>query len=214
MLLCTLSTSIVVTGCSSKNSKYEESVFTRPESKTIQESTKIPTKEIESVESTIETISKSTKDEQVLTYITNLSDSIDNGVEVITDKIKQGFITIIDFLFYDGEIADTTFRDLSNSTKEKVINITSNLIEKIDLKYPTFRLNLSEKYQNASTFIVEKKNILVDRVKESLGDEKVNQISEYYQDVKGDLSNLYEKGKEKVKNWYENFKDRHMEKST
>lgn len=222
VLLCALSTSVLFTGCTSETSEYLESKSfehteaptqkietlesTELESKTFSE---VPTKVIEDT-----TISQSTKDEQVLAYITNLSDSIDNGVEVITDKAKDGFITVIDFLFYDGTIADTTFAELSNKAKEKVIIFTSNLIEKVDVKYPDFRMTLSEKYQDASTFVVEKKKILVNKVKESLGDEKVNQISEYYQDVKGGLSNAYEKGKGKVKNWYDNFKNKNREEST
>lgn len=223
-LLCALSTTLLVTGCA-KNNVYDESKQININKGTtqmniVEENTShaIVEKEVEQenttiIESTVanEIESKESKDEKIIKYINDLSVTIDSGVEVVNDKTKSGFITLVDFLFYDGKIADITFRELSDNAKGKVVELTSNLIQKLDNKYPEFRSSISEKYQDASTFLVEKKDILVDKIKNKLGDEKVNSISEYYESTKNNISDVYDKGKEKVKNWYENFRDKNSD---
>ena len=85
--------------------------------------------------------------------------------------------------------------------------MSKDIMIKLDTKFPNFRASVSEKYKQASTFLIEKKDQLISIVKEKLGDEKSNKISEYYENAKGSVSDTYDRAKEKVKNWYEEFRE-------
>lgn len=209
-LLCALSTSVFAFGCSKTP---PESTFpsTEKETKRVETITEVPTEPITSaIEETIETsVSQAvvTKDEMVLEYINDFSDAVDSCVDTVSDASKTGFITVVDFLFYNGTIGGVTFDELEDTTKEKVLEISNTAIIKIDAKFPNFRSTVSEKYEQASTYLIAKKDELVDLVKGKLGDEKVNQISKYYEKTKDKASDTYDKAKEKVKKWYEEFRD-------
>lgn len=211
ILLCALSTSILVTGCvkdSSKSSISSKELQTKSVEQTKNDQTdslvSVDIPSTEEVATTSETISK---DEQVIEYLNHINESIDECVDTVSSKVKSGFITIVDFLFYDGEICHVTFDELEGSTKEKVLDMSNDVMIKLDTKFPNFRASVSEKYKQASTFLIEKKDQLISIVKEKLGDEKSNKISEYYGNTKGRVSDTYDRAKEKVKNWYEEFRE-------
>ena len=46
-----------------------------------------------------------------------------NSWNDVKDKAKEYFITIVDFIFYDGKIKGHTFNDLSSTAKLKIISI-------------------------------------------------------------------------------------------
>lgn len=141
--------------------------------------------------------------------------------ENIKDKLKGTFITIVDFIFYDSEINGVKFNDLTEGGKNKVLEISKNIDNKIENKYPNYKESISattkNAYNKASEVIKKGANNIKDFSKDKLGEDNYNAIVDakdelvYYTknafDIIGDVSsNLFEKGKTKVKKWYENFK--------
>lgn len=142
--------------------------------------------------------------------------------ENIKDKLKGTFITIVDFIFYDSEINGVKFNDLTESGKNKVLDISKSIDAKIENKYPNYKESISDKtknaYNKASELIKKGSDNIKDFSKEKLGEDNYNAIVSakdelvYYTnnafDIIGDVtSDLLKKGKAKIKNWYENLKN-------
>src|SRR5699024_3930891 len=79
-------------------------------------------------------------DEEVLSYVNTLKANANNG---ITDTLKSGFITIVDFLFYDGTIAGHTFSELTTSAKLEVLKVALWVDDKIDSVFPGYKETIS-----------------------------------------------------------------------
>ena len=58
-----------------------------------------------------------TTDEQVIAYLNNFETEVDENNN-LKDTIKEKFIIMVDFLFYDGKIGNKTFDELSNAEEE------------------------------------------------------------------------------------------------
>ena len=66
----------------------------------------------------------------------------------ITAKIKNGFITIVDFLFYDKEIGGYRFSELTNKAKLQVIKIALSIDHKIDQYFPGYKDTIKAGYES------------------------------------------------------------------
>lgn len=86
-------------------------------------------------------------EEDVVTYLEELKSEVDNSSS-ITSSIKNGFIELVDFLFYDGTIRGKTFSSLSNSAKLKVLKLAFVIDSKIEEKFPDYK----ESIKNTSSF--------------------------------------------------------------
>lgn len=79
--------------------------------------------------------------------------------EMLQDKnrnvIKENFIKIVDFIFYDRDINGYYFKDLTNGAKLKVIYYATMLDNLIDKEFPSYKENLSEKYNNTKAKLVK-----------------------------------------------------------
>lgn len=64
------------------------------------------------------------------------------------DKLKDKFITIVDFIFYGTEINGRTFKSLTTSAKGQVIYYALLIDSKIESKWPQYKENISEKYKD------------------------------------------------------------------
>ncbi len=80
-------------------------------------------------------------DEEVLSYIDDLDKKF--KASDITDGLKNGFITLVDFIFYEGSIKGHTFEDLSENAKLKVLEMTIYFDEKIDKYFPGYKESIS-----------------------------------------------------------------------
>lgn len=94
-----------------------------------------------------QTSNYSGNEEDVVTYLEELKSEVDNSSS-ITSSIKNGFIELVDFLFYDGTIRGKTFSSLSNSAKLKVLKIAFVIDSKIEEKFPDYK----ESIKNTSSF--------------------------------------------------------------
>lgn len=163
-------------------------------------------------------VTSSTTDTEVITYFTNLDNNLDNYNQdkSIGKKLKEGFVTVVDFLFYDGEIKGKTFDELSNAAKIKVLQIAFSIDEKIDKYFPGYKEEISttskkiytsvkskatELYLNITASICEKDATTCEAAKEGLSDLKTN-FSLTWDFIK-DIGTT---GLNKLKEWYEIWK--------
>lgn len=181
-----LATSYVLVGCANnnQNNDYEnkqiipteivEETNTETEMSTEPE---IPV-EVET-ETEKQTVEEVMTDEEVVEYINKVGDEINNCTDGITKNAKEGFMTVVDFLFYGGEIGGRNFDSLKEDTKVKVLEIYDSVSIYLDEKLPIWQQSLGEKYEKAKLM---------------------------WDENKGTLFDIYESGKQKLKNWYDSFR--------
>ena len=182
--------------------------------------------EIEDNNTQNSTVNYSNNDETAIQTFNNLNEEIDNilnseNVENAKETAKGTFITIVDFIFYDSEINGVTFDELTDSGKQKVLEIANKIDTKIENKFPNYKETISDKtkkaFNKASELIKKGAYNLSEFSKEKLGEENYNAIidakDEFIDYTKqaisiiGDVgSDVFESGKEYIKNWYENLK--------
>lgn len=133
--------------------------------------------------------------------------------EMLKDKnrnvIKENFIKIVDFIFYDSDINGYYFKDLTNGAKLKVIYYATMLDNLIDKEFPSYKENLSEKYNNTKAKLVKlyleksseycKNNENVCRQAKSDFAVLKKSLNITFDFIKG----LCQDGTQKLKEWYE-----------
>ncbi len=142
--------------------------------------------------------------------------------ETFADKAKGTFIMIVDFFFYDGEIEGITFSELTQDGKKLVLDLASRIDEAIEAKIPGYKETISDvasrAFNKASVLIKKGANNLSEFAREKLGEDNYNSIIEakdelvYYTknalNFIGDAgSKLFNSAKDKLNNWYQNFKN-------
>lgn len=88
---------------------------------------------------------KTYTEEDVISYITTLNNNLDENTsnKKISESLKDGFVTAVDFLFYDGTIYGKTFNELSTKAKLKVISLVMSIDSKIEEKFPNYKEEIS-----------------------------------------------------------------------
>lgn len=96
-------------------------------------------------------------DTVVLKYFNNLE--ADFKSSQVKDSIKNGFVTVVDFLFYDGSIKGHTFSELTETAKLKVLSMALYFDSKIEKYFPGYKESISSTtskiYTNVKTSIVK-----------------------------------------------------------
>ncbi len=185
------------------------------------------TTEPQTIPTTEQIIEINEKDSVVLEEIKNLKSDIkeilnSDTAKDIKETCKNVFITLVDFIFYDGDIKGITFDELSDAAKQEFLKEVDEIDNLIMKKFPNYKEEISSKtssaYNKAKDLIKKGANNIKDFAKDKLGDENYNAIKEFkdefkqsasvvWEDLKDDISNVYGKIKEKIKNWYENFRN-------
>ena len=127
-------------------------------------------------------------------------------VDAAKKKVKDVFVTGVDFIFYDQPIGDVYFDDLTAAGKEMTMDALDTLSGFADQIAPNWKSELSEKYQITSEFVGEEYLAFLDSIREYLGDENYEALGEVKDQVAGDVKEKVQDGKEYLKNWYENFR--------
>ena len=176
------------------------------------------------VTSNTETNTYSSNDEVVINSLESSLTKINNGTSdsSFSDSAKGVFVSIVDFLFYDGEINGVTFNELTDSGKQKVLEIASKVDNAIESKIPGYKETISDTaskaFNKASEVIKSGANNLNNFAREKLGEENYQSIIDakdelvYYTknainflgDVGGKAFNSI---KDKVSSWYQDFKN-------
>ena len=184
----------------------------------------VPKKNNETIKNDITKPSLSNKDNTIINEMDNTLNSIDaeSSSSNFSDKAKATFITIVDFLFYDGTIKVITFNELTDDGKQKVLEIANKIDLKLEEVSPGYKDKISSTtsnaYNKASEIIKNGASSLNNFAKEKLGDENYNSII----DAKDELvkysknalnlvgsagSKLFSSTKDKLNDWYQNFKN-------
>lgn len=148
----------------------------------------------------------------------NIYKSADDSVlettsEMLKDKnrnvIKENFIKIVDFIFYDSDINGYYFKDLTNGAKLKVIYYATMLDNLIDKEFPSYKENLSEMYNNTKARLVK---LYLEKSSEYCKDNEnvCKQAKSDFTVLKKSLNitfdfikGLCQDGTQKLKEWYE-----------
>ena len=133
--------------------------------------------------------------------------------EMLKDKnrnvIKENFIKIVDFIFYDSDINGYYFKDLTNGAKLKVIYYSTMLDNLIDKEFPSYKENLSEMYNNTKARLVK---LYLEKSSEYCKDNEnvCKQAKSDFTVLKKSLNitfdfikGLCQDGTQKLKEWYE-----------
>ena len=159
-----------------------------------------------------------TSDNDVIMYLTSLNNDLDNynKDKNISKRIKASFVTVVDFLFYDGKIKDKTFDELSNDTKIKVLELALKIDSKIDKYFPGYKEEISSTskdvytklkgkitglYLDVTTSICTSDPDTCDAAKEGLKD-----LKESFSLTWDVIKNAGITGLSKLKEWYEIWK--------
>ena len=175
----------------------------------------IPTenKEVSSIEEIDTNINE--KDEEVLSYFYQTNDALDdyNHDKSLGDKIKNNFITIIDFIFYDKEINGKKFNDLSTSAKLKVLKLALSIDSKINKVLPDYKETLEDKYKNVKSGIVGKYLDITSDVC-TKHEDSCEEAKKSLKELKNSFSiswnyirNISGIGLDKLKSWYEIWRE-------
>lgn len=165
------------------------------------------------------------KDNIVIDELNNTLKNIEESTqdENFKDKASSTFISIVDFLFYDGTIKGISFDELTEKGKEKVLEISSKIDVKLEEKCPGYKETISNStskaYQKASEIIKNGAKNINDFAKNALGDENYqaiidakDELAKYSKEalnfVTGAGSKVFNNTKEKLKEWYQNFKNK------
>lgn len=165
------------------------------------------------------------KDNIVIDELNNTLKNIEESTqdENFKDKASSTFISIVDFLFYGGTIKGISFDELTEKGKEKVLEISSKIDVKLEEKCPGYKEKISNStskaYQKASKIIKKGAKNINDFAKNALGDENYQAIidakdelvkysKESLNYVTGAGSKVFNNTKEKLNEWYQNFKNK------
>lgn len=147
-------------------------------------------------------------DEEILAYFNNEVNSADTKSK---GTLKNAFIKVVDFIFYDKDINGYYFKDLTASAKLKVIGLALKLDNIIDSHFPGYKDELSSSYNKAKDNLITlylnltsefcKNN---DRICESAKNDfsLLKESLNLSWDV---IKNLAKSGTNKLKEWYEIF---------
>lgn len=139
-------------------------------------------KDISNNKDTIKNDNYNEKDNIVIDELNNTLKNIEESTqdENFKDKVSSTFISIVDFLFYDGTIKGISFDELTEKGKEKVLEISSKIDVKLEEKCPGYKEKISNStskaYQKASKIIKKGAKNINDFAKSALGDENYQAI--------------------------------------
>ena len=126
------------------------------------------------------------------------------------DKAKHLFVTVVDFIFYDGQIGGYTFNQLSTSAKLQVLKIALSIDSKIDKYFPGYKESISSTYQMIKNKVVELYLDLTTKACEAVRSDVCNDAIEGFNAMKESfgltwdfLVNLAKSSWTKLGDWYE-----------
>ena len=226
---------LLVTGCHQQQMKDSENPsipvdansVVEESSNVIQESEQ--TEVISASENTVELenpdIAVSIEEEQVMHEVNQIEQEVTTLLETessstLKEKVASKFITLVDFVYYDEPMNGVYFKDLTASAQEKVRSILERMDRAIENKIPNYKDTLKSKYQTALSYLKEKTSQAKEKLESAIGSENYENLVESKEDMKESFQNaaevitegasqIYESGKEKVSNWYQNFKEKY-----
>ena len=176
--------------------------------------------------------SEEATDEDVVNYVSTIENEIENinytesKKETIKEKLKENFIILTDFIFYDGTIKGKTFNELTTSAKEEILELYEKIDNKIESIYPNYKEEIKDTstkvYSKAKSMVISLKDYLKKSYIDSVGEDTYQKEMEIIKDTqdkvkektapvidtaKEKTKETYEKTKDKLNNWYQGIKE-------
>lgn len=176
--------------------------------------------------------SEEATDEDVVNYVSTIENEIENinytesKKETIKEKLKENFIILTDFIFYDGTIKGKTFNELTTSAKEEILELYEKIDNKIESIYPNYKEEIKDTstkvYSKAKSMVISLKDYLKKSYIDSVGEDTYQKEMEIIKDTKEKVKEktepvidtakektkeTYEKTKDKLNNWYQGIKE-------
>lgn len=166
----------------------------------------------------------STKDNLVIDELNSSMNKISaqkSGTN-FTESAKSTFVTLVDFIFYDGTIKGVTFNELTDEGKQKVLELANKIDNTLEQKSPGYKDKISSTggklFNKASEIINDNATNMDNFAKEALGPENyqtlidaANNLKEKGKDalnfVEDNGSKIINSTKDKLDEWYKNFKN-------
>ena len=166
--------------------------------------------------------SEEATDEDVVNYVSTIENEIENinytesKKETIKEKLKENFIILTDFIFYDGTIKGKTFNELTTSAKEEILELYEKIDNKIESIYPNYKEEIKDTstkvYSKAKSMVISLKDYLKKSYIDSVGEDTYQKEMEIIKDtqdkVKEKTAPVIDTAKEKTKETYEKTKDK------
>ena len=169
-------------------------------------------------------VTYSTKDNLVIDELNTTIDTInkEKSGASFTESAKSTFITLVDFIFYGGTIKGVTFDELTESGKQKVLELANKIDNSLEKKSPGYKDKISDTagkaFNKASEIIKDNATNMDNFAKESLGEENYQalidaskKLKEKSKDalnfVQDSGSKILNTTKDKLDKWYQNFKN-------
>lgn len=107
------------------------------------------------------------------------------------EKIKNTFIMISDFIFYDGEIKGMKFSELSDKTKKEVLKAYINLDSLIEKNFPNYKEEIKssskKQYNNLKGKAIKMLNKHKDEIKTKLYKAIKNGTISFYSKIRNSI---------------------------
>lgn len=216
LLLCIL---VLLTGCEATK---------KEKSKPVKEKKQEEVSVIEVNNNTSEEVA----DEDVVNYVSTIENEIENinytesNKESIKEKLKENFIVLTDFIFYDGTIKGKTFNELSSDAKEEILELYEKIDNKIENVYPNYKEEIKDTstkaYSKAKEMTISLKEYLKKSYIDSVGEDTYQKEIEIIKDTKDKVKEkaepiidtakekakeTYAKTKDKLNTWYQGIKE-------
>lgn len=208
---------LVLTGCTNETTKQTTNI----DKKVVEHENLIVLEEV-----------KPTTEEELSEYI----EVINKEVSQLTQKekltsseqntLKNTFITLTDFIFYNGQINGKTFSELTDEVKKEIIIIYEQIDQQIEKKYPGYKDEIKENAEKTYNDIKEQLTILkeelINNYKEDVGEDKYNEQVQEYETKKEEVKEvvepiideiieagkeIYETSKNSFDKWYQEWKE-------
>lgn len=157
-------------------------------------------------------------EEDVVTYFEEMNhllttSSTNEMTDSLKTKLKNGFTTIVDFLFYDKPIKGYTFKELTLSAKLKICKIALSIDHKIDEYFPSYKETIKDGFTSLKGKVVTMYLELTSKACEKVGSTICNQAKSDFKSMKEVLKIDWQlirdfagNSKESLSQWYQSLK--------
>lgn len=160
-----------------------------------------------------EEITPKSVDAEIMAYMSETESYFSNTN--LKEEVKSRFITIVDFLFYNGKIKGYTLNDLSAKAKLQVLKIALSIDAKVDKYFPGYKESITKTtgkiYTNVKNKIIESYLNLTTKIC-TYDQATCDSAKKDFQDMKKAFSitwnvikSLVSSGTDHLKEWYEIF---------
>lgn len=183
------------------------------EEKTLQSEESSESKVIESSEAIESTEDNLSSEEKIFKFFNEKKEEIkeylnSEDFNKAKEKGKELFVTFVDFIFYDGEIKGIKYDDLSEAAKKQLFEDFCAVDSIISEYIPNYKEDISNKYNALKDFVSPYYYSILSKIKDAIGNDNLESINNLKDDLFNDATDLFKNGKQKIKEKYENWRDK------